>query len=305
MTKARRVILFGAGASFGSGAVNPKPPPLSAGLFDELRAAYPGAWGRIPQQKRSSFVPSFEPGMKEIFESGSHDSTALLRALAHYFTQFRANHGNAYARLLEYLERQVVLGGTLFSSLNYECVLETAARNYGFPLVSYFDHEATTKDAIAVWKIHGSCNFLPNSVAGGAGVVSFAANAVSWDGEARLVDPSEARRFIETSAFYPAMAVFTEGKPIQSNPSLVHDLQRRWATAVREAECIGIIGVAPNVADAHLWQPLAETNARIVVIGDKNAYAKWADNHRGSKETSFVGTKFEAALSDFAKAMAA
>lgn len=305
MAKAKRLILFGAGASFGSGAVNPKPPPLSAGLFDELRAAYPAAWGQVPQQKRSSFVPNFEPGMKEIFESGSHDSTALLRALAHYFTQFRASHGNAYARLLEHLGSHGVLKGTLFSSLNYECVLETAARNYGFPLVSYFDHAATTKDAIAVWKIHGSCNFLPNSVAGGAGVVSFAANAVSWDGEARLVDPSEARRFIEASAFYPVMAVFMEGKPIQSNPSLVRDLQQRWATAVREAECVGIIGVAPNVADAHLWQPLGETDARIVVIGDTNAYAKWGDDHRGSKETIIVGSKFEAALPAFAKAVAA
>ena len=243
--------------------------------------------------------------MKMIFESGSHDSTALLRALAHYFTQFRANHGNAYVRLLEHLEGHGVLPGILFSSLNYECVLETAARHYGFPLVSYFDHEATTKDAIAVWKIHGSCNFLPNSVVGGAGVVSFAANAVSWDGAARLVDPSEARRFIEASAFYPAMAVFMEGKPIQSNPSLVRNLQQRWATAVRGAECVGIIGVAPNVADAHLWQPLAETNARIVVIGDKSAYSKWADEHRGSKETNIVGSKFDAALSAFAKAIAA
>ncbi|MEX0692735.1 MAG: hypothetical protein WD934_06585 [Gemmatimonadales bacterium] len=241
--------------------------------------------------------------MKEVFESGSHDSTALLRALAHYFTQFRANHGNSYARLLEHLDSHSVLLGTLFSSLNYECVFETAARNYGFPLVAYFDKDATTKDAIAVWKIHGSCNFLPTSISGSAGAISFAANAVSWDGDARLVDPSEARRFIEGSAFYPAMAVFMEGKPIQSNPTLVRELQKRWATAVREAECVGIVGVSPNVADEHLWQPLAETE-RVVVIGDKKAYAKWATDHRGPRKTDIVGSTFDDALPTFAKALA-
>jgi hypothetical protein len=304
VAKPKRVILFGAGASFGSRAVNPKPPPLSTDLFDELRSAYPAAWGQIPKQRRSLFVPNFEPGMKEIFESGSHDSTALLRALAHYFTQFRADHGNSYARLLEHLEANGILRGTLFSSLNYECVLETAARNYGFPLVAYFDRDATTKDAIAVWKIHGSCNFLPTAISAGAGVMSYAANAVSWDGDARLVDPSEARRFIESSAIYPAMAVFMEGKPIQSNPSLVRDLQARWATAVREAASVGVVGVSPNVADQHLWQPLSDTNARVVVVGDKKAYGKWADDYRGSRKTEIVGSKFDEALPAFAKALA-
>ena len=304
MAKPTRVILFGAGASFGSQSVAPKPPPLSTDLFDELRAAYPTAWGQIPRQKRSLFVPNFEPGMKKVFESGSHDSTVLLRALAHYFTQFRANHGNSYTRLLEHLAGHGVLRGTLFSSLNYECVLETAARNYGFPLVAYFDRNATTKDAIAVWKIHGSCNFLPTAISAGAGVMSFAANAVSWDGDARIVDPSEARRFIENSAIYPAMAVFMEGKPIQSNPSLLRDLQARWATAVREAASVGIVGVSPNIADEHLWRPLAETDARIVVIGDKKAYHEWADGQRGSRKMEIVGNRFDDAVPAFAKALA-
>jgi hypothetical protein len=35
------VILFGAGASFGSGQVNPCPPPLGNNLYKDLKRIYP------------------------------------------------------------------------------------------------------------------------------------------------------------------------------------------------------------------------------------------------------------------------
>ena len=95
-----RVILFGAGATYGSEAVAPSIPPLGADLFDELRAAYPQAWGTIPDEQRPSFVPNFELGMRDVWESGSHTGPTLVRCMAHYFTRFRPLVGNTYSSLL-------------------------------------------------------------------------------------------------------------------------------------------------------------------------------------------------------------
>src|SRR5881396_1415673 len=42
------VILFGAGASYGSGAVHPEPPPLGDQLFDLLARAFLASRGALP-----------------------------------------------------------------------------------------------------------------------------------------------------------------------------------------------------------------------------------------------------------------
>lgn len=305
MSEAPRVILFGAGASYGAEAVVPFRPPLGAGLFDELRKAYPDAWGKVPGSRRSEFVPNFEPGMKAIWDAGTHDSPVLLRCVAHYFAQFRAAHGSVYGLLFEHLESQDALHGTYYSSLNYECILEIAARQYGFKEISYDATSPTTAGVFATWKLHGSCNFLPASVAGGASVINYGANMVSWDGEVRIVDPIDARKFIEGSAFYPAMAVYMQGKPVHSHPALIKVWQERWTTAIAEARSIGIVGVAPNPADEYLWKPLANAECPIVAIGDRKAYDSWAGAARGGRPTRVVGPTFSGSLPEFVKAFAA
>jgi len=306
MSSSHPVILFGAGASYGSQQVLPGCPPLGAQLFDQLQRSYPNAWGKIPPKMRSDFVPYFELGMKKVWDSGSHDGVVLLRCMADFFAQFRADHGNAYARLLEHLEYAGILHGTHFSSLNYDCVLETAARDFGFARIDYGSEEPTRTGMFSVWKIHGSCNFLPTVVSGRADAISYGPNAVKWDGgDVRIVDPSQVRHFVAQSAFYPAMAVFMEGKPVHSSPSVVRKLQEWWKEAVAVAPVIGIIGVNPNPADVHIWKPLAETAGRIVVIGDTSSYEKWTNTNRGSERTEIVGERFADSLHEFRRAFAA
>ena len=299
-----RVILFGAGASYGSESVHPYPPPLTAGLFDELQKHYPKAWGTIPASDRAKFVPNFELGMKEIWDSGSHAAPVLMRCLADYFARFRTGHSNVYARFLEHLQYYRALEGTVFSSLNYECVLETAARNYGIPRIEYFDKNPTGVSTLTVWKLHGTCNFLPNSVAGGAAAVSFSGAAVSWDGEMRIVDPVHVGPFVSQSAFYPAMAVFMEGKPIHSHQNAIKELQTWWRAAIVESDVVGIVGVHPNEADTHLWDPLSESNATVVVIGDVEAYEGWRTRRRVGKRSEIVGDRFARDLPKFTEIFA-
>jgi hypothetical protein len=299
-----RVILFGAGASYGSESVYPYPPPLGAGLFDELQKHYPKVWGTIPASDRTKFVPNFELGMKEVWDSSSHVAPVLMRCLADYFARFRAGQSNVYARLLECLQYYGALEGTVFSSLNYECVLETAARNYGISRIEYFEKSTTGASVLTVWKLHGSCNFLPESVVGDASAVSYSGAAVSWDGEMRIVDPVHVGPFVSQNAFYPAMAVFMEGKPIHSHQTAIKEIQTRWRAAITESDIVGIIGVFPNETDTHLWDPLSDTSAAAVVIGDVKAYEGWKTRRRVGKRSEIVGDQFARDLPKFAEVFA-
>jgi hypothetical protein len=295
-----RLILFGAGASYGSEHVSPYCPPLGKDLFDKLAENYPDSWGRLPPGiSRSKFVPNFELGMKDLWDYPWHGTAILMRCMADYFSRFRALEGNTYARLLEHLESRGALEGTYFSTLNYECVPEYAARRYGFEKIDYFAEEPTTGRKITVWKIHGSCNFLPQDPSMLASTVSLNPSLVIWDGNINVVDPSQVAPFVASSALYPAMAVFMEGKPIHGNPTPVRQLQSWWREAVLNAETIGMIGVNPNPADTHIWQPLAGTRARLAVIGNQEAYQNWVGESRRSGPTEIVGGRFAADLDKF------
>jgi len=162
--------------------------------------------------------------MKELWDSGQYDAATLMRCMADYFARFRPLSGSTYHRLFEHLSARGGLRETVFSSLNYDCLLEYAARG-GQLTISYDSPEPADPPAITVWKIHGSCNFLPEGISASPSGVSYSASSVSWDGGIRIVDCSQVRPSILQNAFYPAMAVFMEGKPIRSNPSVLQQFQ--------------------------------------------------------------------------------
>ncbi len=295
-----RLILLGAGASHGCERASPYCPPLAKRLFDDLQQQYPNAWGKLPKSYRRNFVPNFERGMKELWDSGSHDTSALLRCMADYFARFRPLSRSAYHRLMEHLDAHGALCGTYLSTLNYDCLLEYAGREFR-GTIQYFSADPTDLDALAVWKIHGSCNFLPASVSGAASGISYSASGVSWEGDLNIVDASQVGPFVARSAFYPAMAIFMEGKPVNSHQSQIKQLQSMWADAVLHADAVGVIGVRPNEADTHIWQPLADTDAELVVIGNRNEYDEWAKARRPGKRTHIVGDRFARDLTAFAE----
>lgn len=299
-----RLILFGAGASHGAEKVNPYPPPLGQGLFDDLQRLYPQHWGQIPADKKHLFVPNFEPGMAALWNSGWYGTADLMRCLADYFAQFRPLPGNAYSRLLEQLTRRNALIGTQFSSLNYDCLLEYAGQE-AIGNICYHTLNPCDAKVLSVWKIHGSCNFLPdpNNIRGLAQSMSYSASNVSWNVPINFVDAAQVRPFIKANAFYPAMAAYMEGKPVHSCQTVIQQLQEWWNNAVWRAEVIGIIGVKPNVSDVHIWCPLASTEAELIVIGDETAYEKWIGEHRPSKRACIVGSHFASSLDEFVTAL--
>lgn len=73
------LILFGAGASFGSD--DRAVPPLGANLFPALRAFNPDGWGQLPQDLTSRFEQDFEAGMAALVAARPHDMAPSLPEL--------------------------------------------------------------------------------------------------------------------------------------------------------------------------------------------------------------------------------
>ena len=119
------VFLFGAGASYGAGDILPESPPLGLQLFGELARIYPGSWGALPGDVHDALSANFEIGMAMVYERLSPAIPQLMREMAVYFVQFRPATGRTlYCRLIDFLESVPLLDRVLFSTLNYDCVLE-------------------------------------------------------------------------------------------------------------------------------------------------------------------------------------
>jgi hypothetical protein len=283
-----RVVLFGAGASFGSGSVVPTPPPLGAGLFPVLHRLY-ASWRSIPDDAAKLFVPNFEAGMAAVTEKYSMAIAPLMQDMAIFFAAFgmRPEDDNLYLRLLRDTAARKDL---IWSTLNYECLLEIAGSILTHP-INYFAEPTDSSKELPVWKLHGSCNFKVTGLEATRGV-SFGGGVV-FGGGIHPMNPGEVRAHYKgTTALYPAMALYAKGKPIAMSPAPIQDAQKRWAERVRSADKVLLIGVRPNADDAHLWDPLKETDAAIAYVGGKSELDAWIAAHRSTKPTEYLGNRW-------------
>ena len=127
-----RVFLFGAGASYGAGPTIPENPPLGPDLFEALAKQY---WHWEDLRTRdwmSIFASDFEQGMGRLWKIATEKDNihafvaVLVRDMARFFSAFEPRVGNAYLQLVEALEAKRKIDGTIVSTLNYECMLESA-----------------------------------------------------------------------------------------------------------------------------------------------------------------------------------
>lgn len=292
------MVLFGAGASHGAGSIIPEPPPLGLALYDALLRSYPGSWGALPENVQATFrTGGFETGMRAVYDTFGQAIPQLMREMAVYFVQFRPfGRDSLYCRLIRDLQKENVLPQLIFSSLNYECVLEFALLEAGIR-VEYFP-ENLTPEAIAVWKLHGSCNMFAQSVQASQGVLY--GTGVTWEGGAQAFFDSN--RVVEhclvETGLAPMMSLYMEGKPLNVSPSVVRQVQDAWSEHVAAARAIFVVGVMPVVSDTHIWAPLADTRAPLYFVGDGNAFQKWTQSQRPDVSSFYLGSRFAESYAD-------
>lgn len=215
----------------------------------------------------------------------------LMQEMAIFFSYFGIPSGgsNRYTELLRALpDRSEVL----WSSLNYECLLEIAGSQMGCR-INYFAEPSPSKEDLAVWKLHGSCNFKVQGLSATRGV-QFGTGVV-FGGGIEPIDPSQvAPTYQGDNALYPAMALYAENKPISMSPAPIEDAQRRWGEAVLRAKSVAVIGVRPNVADKHIWASLSQTSGTLGYVGSDREFAVVREQREG-RHTKHLGQTWSSA----------
>ena len=295
-------FLFGAGASKGSGSVGPYAPPVMNELFDKLAATYPDEWGDSSRlnEYAGQFRCDFEEAFNEYVLKNSAnwppnavptlDMLELQRRLALYFSKFRLElpKENLYTRLLEHLRLANILDSSFFATINYECLIERAARFLGLHI--NYCQDWSEEHVIRIAKLHGSCNFITSvdpylrAALSGGGVHSSATreileptNKLHEALAAKFRDGSSSR----SNSYYPIMNQISPAKEEYLFSQDTQNARIEWEEAVKDAKTVVVIGVRYNADDGHIVNPLVVTNGRILYVGDRKSFEKWHTLNEG------------------------
>lgn len=286
------VFLFGAGASYGAGSILPEAPPLGSQLYRVLRSIHPGTWGGLPTEIQEVFESDFEEGMAIVYDRFGHAIPLLMREMALFFIQFRPyRRSSLYCRLIDDLEGRGLLRRSLFSTLNYDCVLEFSLAEKGVP-ISYSESESTSE--VPIWKLHGSANMFSAGIQAGPGI-SYGPGVV-WEGGIQALPDQErvVRHCLVETGLAPVMCLYMKGKILAVSPSQILRLRELWADRVAAAAVVVCVGVNPVPDDTHIWDPISETKAPLLFIGDGDALQRWASGV-GKVRYEHIGERFDEA----------
>lgn len=283
----RALILFGAGASYGSDSQ--MTPPLGSELFDALCGFSPH-WGSIPQRTAASFRADFEQGMSQFADSHPNDLDPLQRAMAGFFFQFEPRPASLYMDLARRIQDANWDGAV--ATLNYERLLELALRAVDLHIAV---GDTPKGGGIEVCFPHGCCNRFGQIRA--RENISFDTGIVFDSLDIRVIDNAKDHaRELCTSSVPPVMSYFTPAKETRSGVSFINDQRQRFRVLVDSAPSVAIIGLRVRPHDTHIWCPLAHTGARIIYCGGPNGaeeYKKWAAKQRPPSHDSVLPGYFK------------
>jgi len=279
-----KLILFGAGASYGSDRSN--IPPLGSNLFSELSRFNPPGWGALPRKIVRVFEDDFEEGMVKMAEVNSHWMPVLQRAMAAYFFNFVPSPNNLYRQLANRIKNSNWKGAC--ATLNYERLLELSLSNVGIrPVVG---REPEEDYEIELVLPHGCCHIFCDSVRGTASGISFSGVGITTNGSVSVVaQPAQFQARINSDAFPPVMSYFEPTKRTNTGAGFIAGQRRRWSELAKMASVIAIIGIAVRSEDIHIWEPIRSSKATIVYCGGPRGaktYRAWAEQE--SKISSSV-----------------
>ena len=291
-------MLFGAGASFGSGQVVPKPPPMTADILVALERLFPTAWGALPQDLRLLLRSDFEVGMKEVGEKNPHDLPPLQRSMASFFFGFVPGQDNLYRDLARRIKHNAWPG--VLISLNYERLLELSLATEG--VRPFIGSPPDSGPSIELCLPHGCCHIFCESVRGTARGISFSGSNVATRGPVKVItEPAAHAKRIREDAFPPVMSYFDPAKLTTSGVNFIEQQRARYDAIVRGARTVAIVGFKVRPHDTHLWEALAATNADIVYCSGESAgreFARWASNNREGKVSEVLYGYFDESFDD-------
>ena len=293
----KKLVIFGAGASFGSEKGN--VPPLSDSLFNKLVESNPYSWGKIDLEMASVFQNNFERGMKKLVEEYPHILVKAQKSMADFFAKFLPTNKNLYVKLALRIKDRRWTGS--IATLNYDRLLQLSLMELG--LKQKFDHGIFPE--VQVCYPHGCCNFFCEGITatngvsingnaiifGGNGQISFGNGGVINFGSDGITTRGNSIKIVNgyldisselNTAFPPVMSYFIPSKFTTSCENFIENERNRFSILVANANDIVIIGTKIRNEDKHIWNPISQTSARITYCAgnDGRKYFKWAKTNR-------------------------
>ena len=104
------------------------------------------------------------------------------------------------------------------------------------------------------------------------------------DGHIKIInDQKEFHTQINNDAFPPVMSYIKPQKPTSTGITFIDHPKKRFAELVNTASVIGIIGVQINLEDRHIWDILAQCQAKLVYCAGRSSASKfecWRSKNR-------------------------
>jgi len=283
------ILLFGAGASYGSN--NGNVPPLGDDLFFALQEFNPPGWGSLPASLSSEFHGNFENGMTKLSQNHSHAMPVLQRAMAAYFFNFLPTANNLYRVLAQRIKTSGWNGA--ITTLNYERLLEISLIHEGIqPVIG----SSPCGSQLELCLPHGCCHLFCDGVSASSTGVSFSGVGVSFDGPIRVINnPQEFGQRINSNAVPPVMSYFEPQKTTSAGRSFIEGQRTRWTQLANQADVVGVVGIRVRKQDTHIWEPLRNTSGKIVYCGGSQGgqeFTEWHEKYCKGKSCSVLSGYF-------------
>jgi hypothetical protein len=246
--------------------------------------------------------------MLTLTQQDPHSIPPLMQDMTFYFTGFRINGSgqDIYSQLFSSIpaDRR---SEVLFSTLNYECLFEQGLSAHDVA-VDYWADAPPLADPIRLWKLHGSCNFIPDPRE-----VQMRREGVSYEGTTNvrinanllaIPDLDEVASWVRgDTALYAAMCLFMVDKPIQIGLRAISALQKKWQEEVARTNRVIVIGTRYHPQDRHLWEALTSTDADIYYVGSESSFHEWQP-YRQPRPLTFIGSRIEQVIDDVKELLA-
>jgi hypothetical protein len=295
------IILFGAGASFGS--KNHNVPPLGDDLFYALQSFNSTGWGGLPASVAEVFHGDFEKGMASLSKTKPHAMPVLQRAMAAFFFTYIPTENNLYHLLAKRIKACDWQGSIV--SLNYERLLELSLSHGGIQPV--IGQAALAKNQVELCLPHGCCHLFCEGVNASSSGVSFSPVKTFFDGKVRVIsNPNEYNQKINGNAVPPVMSYFEPQKNTSAGVSFIRNQRARWSQLVVTSDTIAIIGIKVREQDVHIWEELKTAPGKILYCGGQESgkeFKHWHAKYRGDKESIITQGYFEEEFDVICKAL--
>lgn len=291
------VVLFGAGASYANENLNPRIP-LGRDLYDRVRNR--PSFSELDTHVKAVFeAQGFEAGMRAAYAADKVILVHLQKDIAAYLLSLDHETPTLYDQIVAALP-----GHGLWSTLNYECLLESAILRQ-FQVFHYLQPGSDHTHAVA--KLHGSANFsLGGLTVHGVGFNWLGQSAIA-DGpiEPMTLHKARLKWADRTEALGPAMSLFMEGKDDLIGPRALAAGRQLWAHAVASTPTVVCVGVHIHAQDRHIWEVIGRTRAKVAFVGPEETETyQWAQA-MGRARIFHLSKKFDSeAISQIAKFVA-